>query len=572
MITIKELEKNLEEIGYYATEKLIYDTFNALSMMGVNTNKGQDIYALCLEGPPGAGKTEFTKAYIKLVNKTKGYNVEMVDYQCDATTGKTELFEDINIGAAIANEPDKVNIPGKLIETIRKVNEGKHVILFLDEYDKAREETDAFLLQFLQSGKINSVQHGDLEIKESYKKNLQVFLCKNDMREELSGPLSRRLRILRLDHMTPEIFYKVANNALSDKSTGNLRVNDGIFNLVMLMYQNIYNDREVYGRLPACSEMLMAIQDADRLLKEADAPQHIIYDTLVRTMLKSEDDIITFNSRVVKDSKLRNIVSEMSSRLEKEESVDINSLIAEKVFSGETSKLAAKTKEMEELIVKSKKDFIQMKENLEKFYEDKNRKIMLEHGKLVNDSELPKTASNFEDQSKYIKRGSDIYRTTEREWVSVGTITSPDLVHYDLINKLVEDASELNIEIHENGIMLANNGELKLIVVKNNDEKDVYQIMSSSVVIPSTYINKITEFSGLISEVGAKQNTPTDKSSIISNISTLIYDNQDLPYPKEGNNTYLYEFEGNCNVESFTCSDVQSALMVSNSFQKVKKD
>lgn len=132
-----------------------------------------------MEGPPGAGKTEFAKTYTKLSNELFK-NVELVDYQCDATTGKTELFEDINISAAIRGDADNVNIPGKLIEAIKKVNSGKRVVLFIDEYDKAREETDAFLLQFLQSGKINSTQHGDLEIKDEYKGKLQVILCKND--------------------------------------------------------------------------------------------------------------------------------------------------------------------------------------------------------------------------------------------------------------------------------------------------------------------------------------------------------------------------------------------------------
>lgn len=191
MISFKEVKDKIEAMGYYATNELLYDTYNALALFNNSgINPGQDIFAICLEGPPGAGKTEFAKTYTKLSNELFK-NVELVDYQCDATTGKTELFEDINISAAIRGDADNVNIPGKLIEAIKKVNSGKRVVLFIDEYDKAREETDAFLLQFLQSGKINSTQHGDLEIKDEYKGKLQVILCKNDMREELSGPLSR---------------------------------------------------------------------------------------------------------------------------------------------------------------------------------------------------------------------------------------------------------------------------------------------------------------------------------------------------------------------------------------------
>ena len=296
MVSIEELKNKIEETGYIATEELIYDTFNALCMFNDGSiNPGQDIYAICLEGPPGAGKTEFAKTYTKLSNKMFNGNVELVDYQCDATTGKTELFEDINISAAIRGDADNVNIPGKLVEAINKVNSGKKVVLFIDEYDKAREETDAFLLQFLQSGKINSTQHGDLEVKEEYKSNLQVILCKNDMREELSGPLSRRIRIIRLDYMEPSTFYKVANRTLVENKED--KVNDGLLNLVALMYQKAYASKEMFNRLPSCSEMLIALEDADRLMKKANAPQYIIYQTIIKNIFKSLDDIKTFESR-----------------------------------------------------------------------------------------------------------------------------------------------------------------------------------------------------------------------------------------------------------------------------------
>ena len=277
MITIDELKEKIERLGYIATEELLYDTFNALCMFSDSKiSAGQDIFAICLEGPPGAGKTEFAKVYTKVCNEVFNGNVEMVDYQCDATTGKTELFEDINISAAIRGDADHVNIPGKLVEAINKVNSGKKVVLFIDEYDKAREETDAFLLQFLQSGKINSTQHGDLEIKEEYKSNLQVILCKNDMREELSGPLSRRIRIIRLDYMKPEIFYQVAYRNLVENRQD--KVNDGLLNLVVLMYQQAYDSKEIY---PLCKQYPLEGNDyilvADHFISESsfDCPNEI---------------------------------------------------------------------------------------------------------------------------------------------------------------------------------------------------------------------------------------------------------------------------------------------------------
>ena len=362
MITVNELKKGLEEQGYLATDEIIYDAFNALYMFESNkVDVGQDIYAICLEGPPGAGKTEFAEVYTKIANKIFK-NVKMVSYQCDATTGKTELFEDINISAAIRNDAEHVNIPGKLIEAITEVNKGNKVVLFIDEYDKAREETDAFMLQFLQSGKINSNQHGDLAVKDEYKSNLQVILCKNDMREELSGPLSRRIRILRLDYMTPEMFYTIANRVLVEKRSNN-PVDSGLINLVSLMYKNAYEEKDLFDRLPSCSEMLRAISDADRLVKIANAPQSIIYNTIIKNMFKVVDDIKTFESGLSKSQegrKIEELVNKMKSDSTESSEVDLNSLIAMELFQDESKKLARKTQEMKDLIEEYKNKFAVM--------------------------------------------------------------------------------------------------------------------------------------------------------------------------------------------------------------------
>ena len=97
MIDYNDMKDKIEEIGYYATEELLYDTYNALYMIDEEEKQtGQDIYAICLEGPPGAGKTAFAKTYTEICKKMVDDKTEMISYQCDATTGKSELFEDIN--------------------------------------------------------------------------------------------------------------------------------------------------------------------------------------------------------------------------------------------------------------------------------------------------------------------------------------------------------------------------------------------------------------------------------------------------------------------------------------------
>lgn len=556
MISFHEVKDRLEKMGYYATDELLYDTYNALVLFyNSSIHPGQDIFAICLEGPPGAGKTEFAKTYAKLSNEIFK-NVEFVDYQCDATTGKTELFEDINISAAIRSDADHVNIPGKLVLAIQKVNSGKRVVLFIDEYDKAREETDAFLLQFLQSGKINSTQHGDLEIKDEYKGNLQVILCKNDMRKELSGPLSRRIRIIRLDYMKPSIFYKVAHRLLIDEN--NSPVNDGLLNLVSLMYEKAYANREMYNRLPSCSEMLIAIEDADRVIKLTNAPQSIIYNIIIRNMFKSLDDITTFESSLNRsfnsdEVKLGNLIKEMKANVsESDEPIKISTLIAEKMLEEKSRKLVQKTEEMQELIETYKVKFTQMEEDRKKAISDELENIKLENGRLVSTINTPTVISNFEDESSHIKRGHNIFYLSNNNWTEVATLSKLGLSHHHIIQKLIENTSDLDIKIYENGILLQEYDEMKLIVVSDLDaNREVhFKILSSTPVIPATFIGDIFHFIKFIDECYASQPETLgrvvyktfDMDQCRFNIDALVYNETPLPFHVVEDDVYHFDY------------------------------
>lgn len=600
MLTIEELKSKIEALGYIATEELLYDTFNALCLFGDGEiHPGQDIFAMCLEGPPGAGKTEFAKVYTKIASKIFKSKVEMVSYQCDATTGKTELFEDINISAAIRGDADHVNIPGKLIEAINMVNEGKKVVLFIDEYDKAREETDAFLLQFLQDGKINSTQHGDMAIKEEYKGNLQVILCKNDMREEVSGPLSRRIRILRLDYMEPNTFYTVAKQQLSNNT--NNPVNSALLNLVTLMYRFAFTSKEIYNRLPSCSEMLIALEDADRLLKRANAPQHIIYNVIIRNMFKSVDDIKTFEKSLStakdeNDKKLATLVSQMKTREQTNAPVDLNEQMAQTIFDSQSKELNQKISELQSLIDEYKVKFAQLEELRKATIEKEIQKISLEKGKLVSTSITPSTITNFEDETAFIKRGYNIFELSSMDWVDVANVTIPNLSHHFFIDKLMEHASKIGITIYENGILLREDGDFKLIVVNDIDKmgNPRYRIMANQPVLPSTYLNDIANFASFALESYDSQPktgqqitgevTGIAKGSV--NINSLIYNDNEIVFDVVDTNVYSVCLDKN--IEELeevkkmfwylTCDDISKPLEVSKKImeseakRKVLKD
>lgn len=574
MISYNELKEKFETMGYYATDELLYDAYNALALFSSSSiNPGQDIFAICLEGPPGSGKTEFAKIYTKVSNALFK-NVELVDYQCDATTGKTELFEDINISAAIRGDADHVNIPGKLIEAIKKVNEGKRIVLFLDEYDKAREETDAFLLKFLQSGNINSTQHGDLEIKDEYKSNLQVILCKNDMREELSGPLSRRVRIIRLDYMHPALFHKIANRLLIEEQAS--PVNDGLLNLVCLLYEKAYDNKDLYNRLPSCSEMLISIEDADRILKLANAPKKIIYNILKKNMFKSKDDIETFEASLKKannqtEKKLANLIKTMESSDEKEqETKSLHSLITENILAEESKKLIQKTKEMEELIERYQTKFAQMEEERQKAINEEIEKIKLANGKLVSTTATPDVINNFTDESSHVKRGYDIFKLSNDNWTEVATISRPNLSHSYTISKLIENAQELDVKIYENGILIQEYADQKLIVINSLDSanKPIFKVLSNLPVIPAPFIQDISNFAKFIEACYSYQPKTAkeiaDETLEINTpnltIDALIYDDTELPFTIIEDNVYHFEYAS----ENLSDSDYFSTLKCDN--------
>ncbi len=549
MVSIGQIKEELEKLGYYATEEIIYEAFNALSIFSnASVNPGQDIYAICLEGPPGAGKTEFAKVYTKLAAKLLNSDVSMVDYQCDQTTGKSELFEDINISAAIAHDPEHVNIPGKLVDAIKKVNEGKKVVLFIDEYDKAREETDSFLLQFLQSGKINATQHGDMEIKEEYKGNLQVFLCKNDAREELSGPLSRRIRILRLDYMLPEVFYKVANRVLI--SDAKEKVSESLINLISTMYKKAYEDRDLYNRLPSASEMLIAIEDANRLTKYANAPECIIYKTIIKNMFKSPDDIVTFEGSLERTSEknekgLKNIIDTMKSSQEVLETKDLNSVIAEKLLYNETQALISKKREMEELISKYKKIFAEMELERRKIISDdiENYKILNGQIELTYDPE--NIVPSFNDDSNYIKRGKSVFGNIKTNWIEVASVDTLGISHSFLIEEIKKNIAALNIKIYEDGLLIYEDEYFKLIVIKEIiDGQEKYRLMSNNVVNNGIILGQVANFIVLLEKVKKLQSSmPIVLKNLNNelNISMLVYSNNNIPYSKQDENIYLVE-------------------------------
>lgn len=502
-ILVKEL---LEKYGYYTDDKVIWDTINNINKIVKGNKKGQNIHAICLEGMPGSGKTFYAETYQKVLQEILSENVEMVDFQCDATTGKAELNEEIRVAAAITGDEDNVIIEGKLVKAIKAVNEGKNVILFLDEFEKAREDTDTYLYQFLQKGKINTVQLGDLEIQEDKKKNLQVILCKNYFRLHLSEPLERRLKFIRLEPMKPEVFLKVANKNLPE-------CDKTLIAVVSILYEEIYKNKELFKRVPSCSELLDAINDANDIIEIA--PDKYVLDAILSNMIKSPEDFEVFEDMINNNKKLKQIGNLLNEQEMEEENkkTQLQYAILEDFFSEDIKGLAEELKQANEdieILKQSNKEkdkklreqseilesisFEQMQEIEEEKVTELPETIKIGTDyEVYHSNELDEHPTNLQSEGlKRYRLDKSIFDYSTCEWNEIGSFELPDAREKDTsiaegIIKQINDSV-----VCRDGYILENNSDFKLLVYKikeGNNHK--YRFFSDKLVITKNEINAI---------------------------------------------------------------------------------
>lgn len=157
------------------------------------------IRALLIEGPPGSGKSSCAEWLAHELS------ADLVVYQAHAWTDDQELFQGVDIAAAVAGDATSVRQPGALLRAARLSQRGP-VVLLIDELDKAPERVEALLLDALQSGRVPVAPgvHERLVANE-----VIVVITSNGVREH-SEALMRRVRRLQLDPLPVEVMVDVA--------------------------------------------------------------------------------------------------------------------------------------------------------------------------------------------------------------------------------------------------------------------------------------------------------------------------------------------------------------------------
>lgn len=300
-ISYERIKEMFTKNGYLPNDDLIWRTYIGLMQTLGKRKIGQDVYAFCLDGPAGTGKSSFAIVYSKVLEELTGEKIDFIKYTCNDKTGKEETFEDVNLVAAITHDADKLIIPGFIAKAIEECNKGKRVILRVDEYDKAKPVEDSFLLEFLQEGSIYTSQFGELKLNDPSK--LQVILCKNDNRAQLSYPLTRRLNFIELEYTTPADMAEIIGMKMKEQDAA-IKV------LIVMMYTSLYKNKNDYTRIPSASEVMIAIDEAD-ILTKGGAPKQYVYRSIIKNLLKTKVDIQTFLSGNQKNGKLDEDIEEI---------------------------------------------------------------------------------------------------------------------------------------------------------------------------------------------------------------------------------------------------------------------
>ena len=251
-MNIRTFKNYFEELGYtFQSVDVLEDIFLFYKYYDNEANKG--VASILLEGDPGSGKTFLSEVFSKFLGK----NAEYIYTQCVEETNSDRLIATYNVPAIVKGEADKAIAAGILTRAITLANDGKKVVLTIDELDKAREALDSYFLDFLQSGKIETSNNEILSLTDDGRKNLFAIFAKNNERE-LSDPLLRRCSVINLPPMPPVLAYKTLLRNLD-----NVNHDSKFLKFVCKVYEAIYNEQmennNLLSRLPALQELTTAI-------------------------------------------------------------------------------------------------------------------------------------------------------------------------------------------------------------------------------------------------------------------------------------------------------------------------
>lgn len=304
---LAEITEKLEQTGYIPSRQISYAVATAIDF-------GTPIF---LEGPAGVGKTQLARSVAQMLDVPfiraqfyEGLTSDQLLYDYDYQkqllsiqaisqslgenlSGKT-IGDALDAVADIDFYSESFLIPRPLL---RSITEGKCVLL-LDEVDKASEEIEYALLEFLENYSMSIPQLGKTI---SCDENVRpvVFLTSNRYRE-LSDALKRRCAYLFIPDKTKDEMLDILSKRTSVSAE-----------LLPAIAETIVKMRDApLKKSPSIAE---AVEWARRLDFSIDDEMSGVEDSL-SIVLKDEDDL----AYVLKHPKLFSVLTDVYSSVQAE--------------------------------------------------------------------------------------------------------------------------------------------------------------------------------------------------------------------------------------------------------------
>jgi len=203
-LTLEDLKKIFEKANYVADDNILFSVYLALKLKK----------PLLIEGEPGCGKTEIAKVL------AQGLNTELIRLQCyEGLTASETIYEwdymrqliEIKIRENSKNPEELENyifserflLKRPLLKAI--LHEGQiPPVLLIDEIDRADEEFEGFLLEFLAEFQVTIPEIGTFKAKQE-----PIVIITSNRTRELGDGLRRRCLYLYIGYPSYEKELKI---------------------------------------------------------------------------------------------------------------------------------------------------------------------------------------------------------------------------------------------------------------------------------------------------------------------------------------------------------------------------
>jgi len=284
--SIDATETALARLGYIAERRLATAAYLAVEL-------GKPLF---LEGEPGVGKTEVAKALSALLKRRlirlqcyEGLDIASAVYEWDYARQMLEIrlieaqgsVDDQRAGERIFSQRFLLKRP--LLEAVEP-SDGAPVVLLIDELDRADEEFEAFLLEFLSDFQISVPEIGTIKATTP-----PVVVITSNRTREIHDALKRRCLYHWIDYPPFEKECAIVRARLPGISE---RLSQAAVRFVQAL-----RAEDVYKR-PGVAETLDWLA-ALRALDRETLSEEVVNDTL-GLLLKYRDDLAQIEGAVVK--------------------------------------------------------------------------------------------------------------------------------------------------------------------------------------------------------------------------------------------------------------------------------